>query len=365
MLKSDRRRVSLLLLCTFAIVVTGSVAHATQIIVVEPVLGDFVASGNALRTAVASTSDATSAKRYLVKVEPGVYDLGHDPLYLGEWVDLEGSGVHTTKIVGYGSDDRERGVVNGSKRSEVRNLKIVARTGANVIAFYSNTGGVLADVEAVAINGTQCWAVRFGSGSAWPTVRDSYLYANCSVYNSGLSSKMGMHLTIRDTRIRSFGASDELSNIGLYFDGGAMPYHMADVHIHTGNGDTSGVGIKLANDYAPSNWLDVSGVYINTTAGIGIYTETTASIRIRHSNIVGSRVGVQFSGHSTNSYLQVQNSLVTGSANTLAAPGTTALSWIGVGASQLVGGPISAPGVPAQCAGVYDENYGFYANTCP
>lgn len=34
-----------------------------------------------------------------------------------------------------------------------------------------------------------------------------------------------------------------------------------------------------------------------------------------------------------------------------------------VGASQLAGGPVNA-GDPT-CAGVYDENYAFFASTCP
>ena len=34
-----------------------------------------------------------------------------------------------------------------------------------------------------------------------------------------------------------------------------------------------------------------------------------------------------------------------------------------VGASKLAGGPVS--GTLATCAGVYDENYTFFPNTCP
>jgi hypothetical protein len=59
--------------------------------------------------------------------------------------------------------------------------------------------------------------------------------------------------------------------------------------------------------------------------------------------------------------VKVNNSQVTGSTNTIYnESGFTTR----VGASSLDGGAVSNGGT-LTCAGVYDENYTFYASTCP
>jgi hypothetical protein len=58
----------------------------------------------------------------------------------------------------------------------------------------------------------------------------------------------------------------------------------------------------------------------------------------------------------------VNNSQISGGTNTIRndAEFTTR-----VGASQLSGGAVSVGGGTLTCAGVYDENYTFYASACP
>lgn len=59
-----------------------------------------VASGNALRSAREAITDAAYGRQWLIKLEPGVYDLGSTTLTLPAWVDLEGSGQGITRILG-------------------------------------------------------------------------------------------------------------------------------------------------------------------------------------------------------------------------------------------------------------------------
>ena len=54
------------------------------------------ASGNALKAVVAGITTAAADKRYLVKVEPGIYNLGNSKLVMKPFVDIEGSGIGTT-----------------------------------------------------------------------------------------------------------------------------------------------------------------------------------------------------------------------------------------------------------------------------
>ncbi len=59
---------------------------------VGPVEGDPAASGTALLNALSGITGASEANPYLLKVEPGVYDLGTGTLRMKSFVDIEGSG---------------------------------------------------------------------------------------------------------------------------------------------------------------------------------------------------------------------------------------------------------------------------------
>lgn len=66
-------------------------------IVVGPV-GTPVQNGAALRSALESITGASGGNRYLLKIEPGNYDLGSTPLQMKDFVDIEGSGAPATDI---------------------------------------------------------------------------------------------------------------------------------------------------------------------------------------------------------------------------------------------------------------------------
>ena len=65
-------------------------AYARTVVVTK---GDSAASGNALKVAVAGITSAAADRRYLLKVEPGLYDLGISKLQMKAFVDIEGSGM--------------------------------------------------------------------------------------------------------------------------------------------------------------------------------------------------------------------------------------------------------------------------------
>jgi hypothetical protein len=69
--------------------------------VVSPVPGDPAASGQALRKALDTLSpEPSSSFRWLVKIEPGTYDLGGTPLAMRPYVDIEGAGLAATTLTG-------------------------------------------------------------------------------------------------------------------------------------------------------------------------------------------------------------------------------------------------------------------------
>lgn len=83
----------------------------------------------------------SATKPFLLKLEPGVYDLGSNLLNMLPYVQLEGSGEDATKITAPGQPSPNSGVINGANNTEVRYLTVESRAG-NIFstAIYAGNG---------------------------------------------------------------------------------------------------------------------------------------------------------------------------------------------------------------------------------
>jgi hypothetical protein len=116
--------------------------------IVSPVPLDPAASGQRLLQAF-SVITANASTTWLVKLEPGVYDLGGQSLPLEPYVDLEGSGVDVT----YLQSTRNGAIVIGADRSELRSLT-VRNQGGVTTAVGVALGSMHARITDVAIDVT-------------------------------------------------------------------------------------------------------------------------------------------------------------------------------------------------------------------
>lgn len=117
--------------------------------VVSPEPGDAVGSGQRLLAAMAGIVDAGPDKPYLVKLEPGVYDVG-TVLTIKQFVDLEGSGQGVTRIIG--SPLPATAMVNHAANSELRHLTLgPTSTTGFVLRVLSGAGVGLRSVRHVTI----------------------------------------------------------------------------------------------------------------------------------------------------------------------------------------------------------------------
>ncbi len=97
-------------------------------------------SGTALRNAIDAIADATEATPYLIKIEPGIYDIGTSALQMKQYVDVEGSGETVTKILGTVAGSTT-GVVVTADRMELISLTVENDSkGEYVIAIYNASG---------------------------------------------------------------------------------------------------------------------------------------------------------------------------------------------------------------------------------
>ena len=113
-----------------------------------------VESGNALRAAIESINDG---KTWLVKVEPGVYDLGASGLFLKPGIHLEGSGENVTNLRA-SIDSNVQATVVGVSGSVLSSLS-VENIGAAALRAYRRLQRSAADFDfhdltAIARNGS-------------------------------------------------------------------------------------------------------------------------------------------------------------------------------------------------------------------
>ena len=93
-------RVLVIVLSVFGCILFNSSVASAQIrtVLVSPVPGDPIASGTALRNALAGIPSPSQTNPWLLKIEPGIYQLQDTSLQMRPWVNIEGAGVDVTTI---------------------------------------------------------------------------------------------------------------------------------------------------------------------------------------------------------------------------------------------------------------------------
>jgi len=143
----------------------GPASAQIRTVLVSPVPGNPIASGTALRNALAGIPSPSSTDRWLLKIEPGIYDIGSTSLPMRSWVDIEGSGIGVTTIRGtVDGGTLVNATINGASNAELRLLTVEAtgNTSINtVIAMYNqNAFPRLYRVKLVAQASTSVWGMR-------------------------------------------------------------------------------------------------------------------------------------------------------------------------------------------------------------
>ena len=63
-------------------------------------------NGAALRAALASITDASATRPYVIQLAPGIYELGHATLAMKPDISIAGAGAAVTRITGTGGRPR-------------------------------------------------------------------------------------------------------------------------------------------------------------------------------------------------------------------------------------------------------------------
>lgn len=251
--------------------------------------GNAIANGVHLVNALNSITGATVDSPWLIKIEPGIYDIGLSSLAMKPYVDVEGSGEGITTIIGHGAT-----TVQGASNSELRFLTI------------ANTGVGATDVAALLVDGIE----QRGShltviGSMDDT--DSYdlnaiLIRNGGVGDfdnlvvqvaggytcSGISLMSGGSLELRDAEITIAPLSGTCNAVIGASTAGTSAGNISGLTVQTSNvfhhAVVAGPGgmIKLENSHAINSASDTA---------IAVMTVWSGSVDVHHSRIDGSVAG--------------------------------------------------------------------------
>lgn len=345
---------------------------AIRTIVVSPVPGDALASGAALLSAVAAITDANATNRYLVKIEPGIFDLNTSSLVMKQYVDIEGS--IGTRVQGKGREDFFGGVVVGASNSGLRDLTVVANgnnTSNAVVAIYlALVDTKLSRVRVVAQNavgGADAILVKGGA----PRLDDVEAIALNGTFSTGLALELGTAASVRDSILTASGGSNTNRALLLFEQNENGALSLSNLRISASGGQRAyGIEVKDSTDPLPLPFTAADLTISATGASIenvGIWMSGYQSTIIFHSSRISAEgagaIGVHATSYSDR--VSLHQCMVKGASATvksLSTVGTPPAPHVQVGGTFLDGGPVTGL---VSCAGVYDEDLTFFPNTCP
>lgn len=316
------------------------------------------ASGTVLLNALTSIADNSASKPYLIKLEPGVYDVGDNRLQMKSFVDIEGSGRNVSTIQGAGnlSFVTDTGVVVGASSVELRTLTLKGVGSGSrpfvIPLFNGSSSPTVRDVAIVASGGTNHWGIR--NLNASPTVEDVTITVTATGNATyGISNNSFSSPKIRRTEINvTSSASGEA--VGIFWDGFGVTVDLRELRIDV-SGTSVAYGVRQSGIGGIVLTIEDSTLNARTAS-------TTYGVSIQSGNLFASQSKVRGLGaggtgiHSPSfASATIDHSEVAGDV------ATVSIGVAQIGATLLDGGPAFG----STCAGVYDESYTFFASTCP
>jgi hypothetical protein len=172
-------------------------------VITVPASADPLAAGSALLAAMGSIADASAAKPYLLKLEPGVYDLGRGGTLQGKlYVDVEGSGEGITILQNEGDPNIYGGapVLEPLSHEEFRALTIRDRgTTRHLGPLVNGYGAFSFRFVTVDANGTRRVGLQLRGGGTF-----EHVTVNTPCVNGAVNLMNGAP-TFKDSTIGSAG----------------------------------------------------------------------------------------------------------------------------------------------------------------
>jgi hypothetical protein len=269
-------------------VTAGKIAFYGRVAIVANSGGDYSNPATAMTNYASWCPSLSATNPCLLKIMPGVYNVGSSSVVMQQYIDIEGSGEKITKITG----TNETGTVLGESNAEIRFITIEnTSTGSNTRAIYnafSKSPSIL-HVTATASGGNYSQGVFNYTASptmVHVTATGSGVTYSYGVYNGQYSSPV-----MTDVTATASGGSEEafgvyntssspvMTNLTATASGGTKSYGVHNsgggpVKIHNSviKGDTNSIYNAYGTTLVSNSQLE-GGVYNNsaTLTCVGAY----------------------------------------------------------------------------------------------
>lgn len=326
-------------IAVLAVAVMGSLPASAQTApytrtVIVPANGTAVANGAALLAAVAGLSPAPSyTVRWLIKLEPGVYNVGTSPVILSPYVDIEGSGVVESILQGSVQPPPGfliGGLVQGASNSELRNLTISCVSDATTPSCQAvsldtanarlsqvrillqgtgnanhwgirtfNSSPILDDVEInVSTGGTNNYGIVYAGSSTLNILRSSINVFGAGTDNLGISLRDApLWSLMRDSSVTASGGARAMAVAYISSSASAaLSFDNVILSSHSASSLNTGIGIHPSGVSSPTSpiFLRAGRIY-STGDGVNV---PPASLTVSHTDI--ESYGVSVGGNTIN-----------------------------------------------------------------
>lgn len=322
---------------------------ANQILTGNPPQPDAQASGQRLVALLGEISGNGPSNPYLLRLEPGIFDLGTATLTLKPFVDVEGSGQGVTVIRSAGSG----AVVAGADDAEVRFLTVQHTGGA--------ASSIALDLSADATRLTHVHAVAGGANSlnrAINAAGDGVVLreVSASVTAPAGANAIAIYAT-GDVVMHQVTAQAQggASSAGIVATTGALL--LQDVSV-TATGATSLYGVSLETGAsAVLRRVDASATNVSPGTTAVALNLLDGDARVEGGTylaLAGTSYGVLCTQLAGTHAARIRNARVAGLGHSIQADSGYEVY---VGDSQLSGGAVEPNGGTVTCFGAYDSEF--------
>lgn len=318
---------------------TASFPEHERIVIVSPV-GSVAENGAALLNAIAGISP-TADEPYMLKIEPGVYDVGSNQVSTKEYLDIEGSGQTLTRIKGtYPAIGAQSGFVQMASNSELRMLTVENYGGGSAsytgIHILTEANVRISDVTVLVHSGT---SGHRGIDLGGPGT----VLKNTTVVVTGGSWTTGL----------------ELNDENIVVDGAYIrAVDGSDVNVGVASGSYQGRTIM-------NSIIEASGAASTRNTGFGNWSGSDPDIFNCIIRAFGATNNYAIYNHGTpttnGGEIEIHNSRLSGEHLSVFNEST---NNVYLAASQLKG-PVSNAGTGAvKCVGSYNQDYNPLNSSC-
>jgi hypothetical protein len=326
-------------------------------------VGSATANGSALLAAMASIPiPFNRGEAWLLVIEPGLYDLGSATMSMKPWVDVEGGGQNNTIVTssfcnGLGLDPV--GTVNGSIAAELRDLTVEntctgdIMVGTAIAIPQIATAASIRRVTARALGGLVAgWTIAIDIEGAMATIEDvtaegtGAFHAGCGIYNRGDRT------LILDTT--GIGEGNDLA-VGLFHFRQTIFGPHVTVNRCSFSASNSGTSRGI--------WIDSASAdleHVSSTGASSLFVANISGVNTVRAAYLTAGGGIEATVTDGSLSVVVEQSRVWSfDSPTIEADPAVDMR---VAATQLWGDPVVGGVI---CAGVWDETWSFFTNTCP